>query len=212
MVWVNVGYSRYFDTYLPYSLYGAFGNLGGLSRNVMDAIERSDCWLGITSLCVIISYICLGKGKERACPLFPFAVTFIFSMIFFIPYVKGVMKEQRRLREHFVELNDHRSVWNIMWNSFEGAKATSRKEAVFHHGLGVDGILEMSVDLERKEIPSELIPFVRKNAVPRYPLSHRNLIVILVESLSSYPIGKCWGGGRNNTCIEQDSVRGGVLF
>ena len=41
-LWINVGYSRYFDTYMPLSLYTEFNNLNGLLPNIKDAIETSD--------------------------------------------------------------------------------------------------------------------------------------------------------------------------
>ena len=52
ILWINVGYSRYFDTYMPLSLYVEFNNLNGLLPNIKDAIEKSDLFFLVTSIII----------------------------------------------------------------------------------------------------------------------------------------------------------------
>lgn len=57
LVWVNVGYSRYFGTYLPFSLYTAAGNLRGFTANIWAGIGRSDLVMLATTTVVTGAYL-----------------------------------------------------------------------------------------------------------------------------------------------------------
>ena len=196
VIWINVGYSRYFDTYLPLTLYTAFNNLNGLSRNIVDAIELSDCWLALTTILVIFAYtvFCKSKRDERANGLYPIVLILCGCLYPGFYYVKDSLKEQKRLQDHFAELNDHRSLANVMWAQFQGTKVDSYKKAVFKYGM-VNNLLYDAFSKHGKvKMPEALVPYIWQNSTVSYPLQHRNLIVILAESLSSYPIGQIIDG------------------
>lgn len=201
VLWINVGYSRYFDTYMPLSLYTEFNNLNGLLPNIKDAIELNDIFFLVSSIIVITAYYFFGKKhKPRYAYILPCFFTFILGTAFVIHY-KNVKKDHDHLAEHFKELNDQRTIWDTMADRRRMMENTMPKTSVSYYGIGLTLFLNAVEPLfrtERFQFTEEEKDSINKYMYPsEYPLpkdTTKNLIFILVESLSSYPINKSFGG------------------
>ncbi len=201
VLWINVGYSRYFDTYLPLSLYTEFNNLNGLLPNIKDAIELSDIFFLVSSTIVITAYTFFGKKhKSRYAYLLPCFLAFILG-IAFVEHYKNVKKDHDHLAEHFKELNDQRTIWDTMADRRRMMENTMPKTSVSYYGIGLTLFLNAVEHLfrtERFHFTEKEKDSINKYMYPsEYPLpkdTTKNLIFILVESLSSFPINKSIGG------------------
>ena len=201
VLWINVGYSRYFDTYMPLSLYTEFNNLNGLLPNIKDAIEWSDIYFFITSSIVTTAYFVFGKKqKSRYTYILPLLFVLILGFAF-IGYYKNVKKDHDHLAEHFKELNDQRTIWDTMADRRRMMENTMPKTSVNYHGIGLTLFLnsiESILHKEKYHFTDEEKKTINKFMYPTpYPLPEnttKNLIFILVESLCSYPINKSFDG------------------
>jgi len=201
VLWINVAYSRYFDTYMPLTLYGEFNNLKGLQANIIDAFEWSDLYFIVTSIIAIGAYRMFGKTPK---PKYGFCLATIFVcllMITFTSHYHSVKKDHDHLVEHFKELNDQRTVWDIMIDRRRMMENTEPKMSASYYGVGLTLFLNGMNSLfktERFHFTDEETKTIEKYMKSsEYPLpkdSIKNLILILVESLSSYPINKSYGG------------------
>lgn len=201
VLWINVAYSRYFDTYMPFTLYGEFNNLKGLQANIIDAFEWSDLYFVVTSIITIFAYRMYGKTTK---PKHGYGLTVFFAcllMITFINHYHSVKKDHDHLVEHFKELNDQRTVWDIMIDRRRMMENTEPKISASYYGIGLTLFLNGMNSLfktERFHFTNEEIKTIEKYMKSsEYPLpkdSIKNLIFILVESLSSYPINKSFDG------------------
>lgn len=201
VLWINVAYSRYFDTYMPLTLYGEFNNLKGLQANIIDAFEWSDLYFVVTSIITIAAYRMLGKTPK---PKHGYCLAVIFAsllMVTFSSHYHSVKKDRDHLVEHFKELNDNRSVWDIMIDRRRMMENTEPKISASYYGIGLTLFLNGMNSLfktERLYFSEEEIKTIEKYLKSsEYPLpkdSVKNLIFILVESMSSYPINKSFGG------------------
>jgi len=201
VLWINVAYSRYFDTYMPLTLYGEFNNLKGLQANIIDAFEWSDSYFVVTSILACIAYRMFGKRPK---PKYGYYLAVIFTsllMISFTIHYYSVKKDHDHLVEHFKELNDQRTVWDIMIDRRRMMENTEPKTSASYYGIGLTLFLNGMNSLfktERFHFTNEEINTIEKYMKPsEYTLpkdSINNLILILVESLSTYPINKSFGG------------------
>lgn len=201
VLWINVGYSRYFDTYMPLSLYTEFNNLNGLLPNIKDAIETSDLFFFITSIIAFFAYKGLSKNpKPRYEFLLP-GICLSLLLSTFIIHFQSVKKDHDHLVEHFQELNDKRTIWDTMVERRQMMEHTMSKTGVNYYGIGLSLIfngIEKVFHTERFHFTDKELHAINKYM---YASSHplpkdtaKNLIFILVESLSSYPINKSFGG------------------
>ena len=116
IMWVNVGYSRYFDAYMPFSLYTEFNNLNGLLPNIKDAVEKSDFVFVVCGFIVIFAYYFWGRrAKLRSSSVLP-SISLALLLLSFLMYFKSIKDEHNFLEKHFVELNDKRTIWDTMVN------------------------------------------------------------------------------------------------
>lgn len=201
VLWINVGYSRYFDTYMPLSLYTEFNNLNGLLPNIKDAIETSDLFFFITSIIAFFAYKGLGKKPK---PRYEFLLPGIcLSLLLgsFIIHFQSVKKDHDHLAEHFQELNDKRTIWDTMIERRQMMEHTMSKTGVNYYGIGLSLLfngIEKVFQTERFHFTDKELHAINKYMyASSYPLpkdTAKNLIFILVESLSSYPINKSFGG------------------
>jgi len=201
ILWINVAYSRYFDTYMPLTLYGEFNNLNGLLPNIIDAFEWNDLFFVITGSLVITTYfICKDEKKTKLEKILPIAIGVVL-FISFTHYFYSIKKDHDHLAEHFKDLNDQRSIWETMMDRRRMMENTASKTSAFYHGIG----LTLFINCIEKMFRTEKIKFSEKehNIIKKYMYaSHyntpqdttKNLILIIVESLSSYPINKSFGG------------------
>lgn len=200
-LWINVGYSRYFDTYMPLSLYTEFNNLNGLLPNIKDAIEASDLFFFITSVIAFFAYKKIGKSpKPRYGFLLP-GICLSLLLGTFIIHFQSVKKDHDHLAEHFQELNDKRTIWDTMVERRQMMEHTMSKTGVNYYGIGLSLLfngIEKVFHTERFHFTDkELHAINRYMYASSYPLpsdTAKNLIFILVESLSSYPINTSFGG------------------
>ena len=201
VLWINVAYSRYFDTYMPLTLYGEFNNLKGLQANIIDAFEWSDLYFVVTSIIAIMAYKLFGMIPK---PKYGYCIAVIFTfllMITFTSHYHSVKKDHDHLVEHFKELNDRRTIWDIMIDRRRMMENTEPKISASYYGIGLTLFLNGMNSLfktEKFHFTEEEIKTIEKYMKSsEYPLpkdSVKNLILILVESLSSYPISKSFGG------------------
>ena len=201
LLWINAAYSRYFDTYMPLTLYGEFNNLKGLQANIIDAFEWSDIYFLVTSIIVIATYRINGRTFK---PRHSYVMPIIFAgllIITFIIHYHSVKKDHDHLVEHFKELNDHRTVWDIMIDRRCMMENTEPKVSEFYYGIGLTLFINGMNNLfktERFHFTDEETKTIKKYMKPSeyaFPQdSVKNIILILVESLSSYPINKSFGG------------------
>lgn len=200
-LWINVGYSRYFDTYMPLSLYTEFNNLNGLLPNIKDAIGTSDLFFFITSVIAFFAYKILGKSpKPRYGFLLP-GICLSLLLGTFIIHFQSVKKDHDHLAEHFQELNDKRTIWDTMVERRQMMEHTMTKTGVNYYGIGLSLLfngIEKVFQAERFNFTDKELHTINKYMyASSYPLPNdttKNLIFILVESLSSYPINKSFGG------------------
>ena len=201
VLWINVGYSRYFDTYMPLSLYTEFNNLNGLLPNIKDAIEIGDLYFMGTSTIVVCAHYMFGnKIKPKHAYILP--CTFIIILcIAFIEHYRSVRNDHDHLVEHFKDLNDQRTIWDIMVDRRRMMENTAQKTSVSYYGIGFSLLLNYIEPLfktERFHFTKEEMDTINKYMYPSTYLlpkdTTQNLIFILVESLSSYPINKTFDG------------------
>lgn len=201
IIWINVGYSRYFNTYLPLTLYGEFNNLNGLLPNILDAIEISDFLFLLTSIIVYVAVkrlMSIQKSKGGLIVPCLSVVIFLFS---FMPFLHSAIIERDRLHDHFVEMNDNRSIWDVIRYWIQITKQSDIKAGCFYYGIH----LSLFYDLYEKLINRNELVFSETEirhikshlySTPyKYPTNgKKNIILIIVESLSSFPINKTIDG------------------
>ena len=200
-LWINVGYSRYFDTYMPLSLYTEFNNLNGLLPNIKDAIETSDFVFFITSAIAFFAYKRIGKSPKPRYGFFLPSICFFLLLGTFVIHFQSVKKDHDHLAEHFQKLNDKRTIWDTMVERRQMMEHTMSKTGVNYYGIGLSLLfngIEKVFHTERFHFTDEELHAINKYMYAScYPLPNdttKNLIFILVESLSSYPINKSFGG------------------
>ena len=143
VLWINVGYSRYFNTYLPLSLYNEYNNLNGLLPNIIDAIEYNDILFFITTVIVTVSYNIIKKlPKPHYHYIYPL-ILILTIVTFQIPYFSSMIQERNRLREHFSELNDHRTTWDVIKYRIQTIRESDIRACSFYYGIGLNLLYEI---------------------------------------------------------------------
>lgn len=201
VLWINVGYSRYFNTYLPLSLYNEYNNLNGLLPNIVDAIEYNDILFLITTVTVTVSYILLIKLPK---PHYHFVYPLILALTIvalLIPYYSSMLQERNRLRYHFSELNDHRTTWDVIKYRIRTTRESDIRACSYYYGIGLNLLYEIydkylsKTKIEYSAQEEQMIK-AHINATSYDFASDRpkNMIILIIESLSSYPIKKTFDG------------------
>lgn len=201
VLWINVGYSRYFNTYLPLSLYNEYNNLDGLLPNIIDAIESCDILFLITTITVTVSYITIKKlSKPHYHYIYPL-ILILTIVTFQIPYFSSMIQERNRLREHFSELNDHRTTWDVIKYRIQTIRESDIRACSFYYGIGLNLLYEIydkylsKTKVEYSEQEEQMIK-THINTTSYNFISDRpmNMIILIIESLSSFPINKSFDG------------------
>jgi len=195
VVWINVGYNRYYHTYLPTTLYTATENLNGLSRNIIDAIEISDVFLLFSTLVVIIFFKLTALQRNRVTHRYPL---YIFLSIFFIyskRYLADISGYRQFWTQHLTEINDKRSITEFMKEKFLFDRNVSYKNSVSKYGIIVNSYYDITKMGNNMTFPQHLKKYLSTHKSNfHFENETKNCILILVESLSSYPIGKSSNG------------------
>ena len=196
LLWVNVAYSRYFNTYLPPSLYNEFNNLKGLLPNIIDSFEYNDLFFIITSILTVCTFCIDNKNVNYKKFLYlPILVFTFFSISCFHHYLN--LKERKdHFIEHFKDINDKRTTWDFILDRRQAMVHTDQKVCTYYYGISFNLILTIFENIFKKEhfyfTPEETALIKNHLHQKPYPLlikKNNNIILILVESLSSYPIG-----------------------
>lgn len=180
LVWINVGYSRYFDTYLPATMYSSATNLTGLSSSVLAAIEISDLFLLATSLIVVIAYLRLIGGGKKYGHHYP---SYLLLALMVICGLRVVWYF------HTKEKNEYTANNLSQYHKFLSFK---QKDKYFEFGIVVNYIDDIMHAYEKRPFPEELEGMLKTESAV-CETKTKNTILILVESLCSYPIGKTMG-------------------
>lgn len=201
VLWINIGYSRYFDTYLPLSLYGEYNNLDGLLPNILDAIENDDLFFLITSIFVIFAYLISNKKNSfryNHIPLFFLFIAFSVSLLYYTYWISEIKKFSS---EHYKELGDQRTIWDFMVDHWHTLNNNNHTSAYHYYGIGLNLFFNGTVKLfksnqfrfteEEESIIKSHIVTTKYNFSTDSP---QNIIFIIVESLCSYPINKTFEG------------------
>lgn len=200
-LWINVGYSRYFNTYLPLTLYGEFNNLNGLLPNIIDAIDYHDILYIITSF--IVTYLCsILKRKQKQIKSFLIPLVGLLTIIVSsIPYYSSAINERNRLREHFIKLNDNRSTWDVIRYRIQILRESDIRACSFYYGIGLNLLYEIydkylsKATVEYSEQEVQMIKaHMNAQSYNFTSDSPMNMIILIIESLSSYPINKSFNG------------------
>lgn len=197
---INVGYSRYFETYLPLSLYFEYNNLNGLSSNVYDAFEWTDIFFLISTTIVTACYIRFVKACQcyYKANFYVFFIGIAFMGITIIPVYNKYKKENLRLKEHFSELNDDRTILTTFFDDIKSDWSHSNKNAFFNFGLFVNLFMDCIEANNEKNFDAqiqELSPYLYSSDYISIDSSNCNKIVLLImESFSSFPIDLVIGG------------------
>ena len=186
---------------MPLTLYGEFNNLKGLLPNIIDSFEWNDIFYVITSIFVLFSYYKLGKSqKPKQGYIIPLLCT-ILLLTSFSYHFYSVKKDHDHLVEHFKELNDKRTIWDTMVDRRRMMENTIPKTSEFYYGIGLTLFLNGMNSLLKTDqyhfTEQEVKDIKHHMFASEYPLpndSIQNLIMILVESLSSFPINKSYEG------------------
>lgn len=201
LLWINIGYSRYFETYMPLSLYGEYNNLNGLLPNILDAIEYEDLFFLFTTTFVITAYYYCNnndKTRYRYIHIHFLLSAFFISLLYYIYWIGEVKNFSA---EHFKEFGDQRTIWTFMGDHWNTLKNNDPKKAYHYYGIGFN----LFIDGTKKLFKSDQFYFTKEEV--NYIKSHikttsyefqserpNNVIFIIVESLCSFPINKKYEG------------------
>lgn len=211
IVLFNVGYSRYFHTYVPLSLYTAIENTDGLSSNIIDAFESSDLLLLLNLIVAYLSYFIIYKKIYFRNSRYIVSVSmFILLTIYLAVFVLHNQIERERLAEHFKEQNDSRTLFEVIYENIKGEQTTSLNSAFFRHGLIINHIVSY-VNNKRQEFPPKLYSLVygKKNPIDNV-CKEKNLIFIFIESLASFAINKKYSNMEITPNINKLIKNGGI--
>lgn len=210
---INVAYSRYFETYLPLSLYLEYNNLNGLSSNIYDAFAWTDTFLLITTTIVFIGYIRFVKvcRCEFKANLYVFFIWIALMGVTIIPVYNKYKKENLRLKEHFLELNDNRTVFTTFLDDVKSDWRHSNKNAFFNFGLFVNLIMDCIEATNENNFDSQIqeqFPYLYSSDYISMGSSKcKKIILIIMESFSSFPIDLIVDGKEitpNINCLKNN--------
>lgn len=196
-----MGYSRFFNTYLPLSLYNEFNNLDGLLPNIIDAIEYNDIIFLVTTAIVTVSYIIIKKqSRPHHHYLFPLILALTIGA-FQIPFFSSMIQERNRLREHFSELNDHRTTWDVIKYRIRTTRESDTRACSYYYGIGLNLLFEIydkyfsKAKVEYSEQEEQMIKSHLNATSFIFTLEQpKNMIILIIESMATYPIKKSFDG------------------
>lgn len=213
VVWVNVGYSRYYHTYLPTTLYTATENLNGLSRNIVDAIEVSDIFLLFTTVVVFVFFKVTDRKGNIVTHRYPLYIFLTIFIIYSVKYLADVNGYRQFWTQHLTELNDKRSLTDFMKEKFLFERNVSYKNSVFKYGIIVNSCFDITRMGNNKPFPQSLKKYLTTHKANCYiGNKKKNCVLILVESLSSYPIGKSLNGVEYTPTLTRLVNNGAIYF
>lgn len=191
LVLANVWYSRYFYTYIAPALYLEFKNVNELSDNIYSIIEYSDLIIVITSLIAIVYYIKFHKQfkdiqrKERA-------------YLSIIALASGVTIVVGMFISHYIINSKYFTVTtDILKEDFYYSYKYSNTENTFKYGMWYSLTVQFIMSENKtysKEKLKELQPLIHGIVNKTATRPPKNLILIIVESLLSYPTHRSVNG------------------
>ncbi len=198
VAFINILYSRYFYTYLPPSLYGEFNNLDGLSANIFAAMRATD---SILLALLVITIFIYAKWKKNLKEIsfksrIRFATLLLgINLCLVIGLVSIAKRSWPDLRYKYILCYGH-----------------SPSESTFKFGL-IYSLIVQSLSNSNREYTAQDIENIKpllgsiQNSIQSTP--PQNLIIILVESLISYPLERSIDGFEItptlNKLIEESS-------
>ncbi len=202
ILWINVAYFRYFDTYMPLTLYGEFNNLKGLLPDIINSFKCNDFFFAITTCFITIAYKKCKKSSTMLKQHYILPTILVVTLLIsFAHHYNGIRKDYDYISEFFKDIDDKRTTWDIFVDRRNTLANNDPKTCTFYYGIGLSLIWEaidetlnseryIFTESERKEIKLYYQP--ASYALPADTIN--NLIFIIVESLSSFPINKTYGG------------------
>ena len=201
ILWINIAYNRYFDSYMPLTLYGEFNNLEGLLPDIINSFKFNDLFFVFTSSIITFSY----KIKKEISPvrksiILPLFILFTIILTFTHHY-NGVRKDYNSIAEFFKDIDDKRTTWDIFIDRRNMLANNEPKTCTYYYGITLSLIWEeldeffnseryIFSEQDKKEILKHHTPSIYNLNID----STHNIIFILVESLSSFPLNKTFGG------------------
>lgn len=207
IAWIHVGYSRYFNDYLPAGLYNQVQNLQGLSENLTDAIEPSDIVFGLTSAIILMYYIYFRKNFRLSS-----SYASLGLLLALLP--TGSLATNRLLRtayanqQHFADLNGKKSIPSYVKDIiYAEHQIVSHQSSYYNYGLAVNLCIELwdSRHTDRAVDLKDVEPYIyqKKPVCLPGPATSPNIILILAESLSSFPIDLAFKGVEITPTLNQ---------
>ena len=201
VLWINIAYNRYFDSYMPLTLYGEFNNLEGLLPDIINSFKLNDLFFILTSCITTISYI-IKKDNSPIQKSIILPVTILFAIFLtFSHHYHGVRKDHNYIAEFFKDIDDNRTTWDIFVDRRNMLANNEPKTCTYYYGISISLIWEILDEFFSSEryIFSEqdkknVLKYKKASIYYQEIDTTQNLIFILVESLSSFPINKTIGG------------------
>ncbi|MBW9276410.1 LTA synthase family protein [Bacteroides fragilis] len=172
----NIWYSRYFSSYLPLSLYTEFNNLDGLSENITDAVKTTDFFVltaflaGIVCYCIFCKKLTYITFKIRARRASFIGLTSILLV--------GILVGNSALR------------WKDLTWKYVTPYNYTPVESTFQFGMIysylIESLKKVNKDYSVEEL-KKLSPYFYVSDYVQEECKPTNLILIIVESLLSYP-------------------------
>lgn len=174
----NVWYYRIYYSIMPLNSYLMVNNLRGLGPSIYASMRASDLWIVLPSVCFAAGYTLFGRripgGGGKRLRTAGFAVSLLLIVVTVIP-------------PYFNDPNEFKHPWPWFRNEIMlglhkyGLIGYWSYQAAYLHGCSS----------EEAEYAAQFVEAAERRA-PRNPLveeHRRNLIVVLTESLGSWPIG-----------------------
>lgn len=184
---VNLGYSRYFDNYMPYSLYTKTENLAGLGPNVVNAYRWSDLFLLL--ILFLVSYFYFSQRKEKLKGrLWPLPV--ILSIVTLVAC--GWITRNATHKDTPPELSATEGFVYHLTQS----RAINPKDGILTYGFVLNGITDVYEEYQYSRTSKELTPEEKKFLLSKTVtigdsiLLPKNIFFIMGESFSSAAISR----------------------
>ena len=174
----NVWYYRIYYSIMPLNSYLMVNNLRGLGPSICASMRASDLWIVFPSVCFAAGYILFGRrisgGGGRRLRTTGLAVSLLLIVVVTIP-------------PYFNDPNEFKHPWPWFRNEIMvglhkyGLIGYWSYQAAYLHGCSA----------EENEYAAQFVEAAERRA-SREPIvadHRRNLIVVLAESLGSWPIG-----------------------
>ena len=201
VLWINIAYNRYFDSYMPLTLYNEFNNLEGLLPDIINSFKLNDLFFVFTSGIITFSYI-LKKGFASIKKSLILVFTILFAIFFtFTHHYNGVRKDHNYIAEFFKDIDDDRTTWDIFIDRRNMLANNEPKTCTYYYGIlfsllweGLDDIFSQERYIFSEQDKNDILKYKNTSTYYQYTDTTQNIIFILVESLSSFPINKTIGG------------------